>query len=87
MARTPEPDYLTSAEGARVLGVSPKTLNRWADAGLVPIIVTLGGHRRFERDDLEKVAVRERAVKVRRTDLVRLVLRDKSCGSGKLVIY
>ncbi len=49
-------DYLTPAEAAGILGVSPKTVSRWADAGLLRCIVTLGGHRRFEPEVIQEVA-------------------------------
>ncbi|HVM13069.1 MAG TPA: helix-turn-helix domain-containing protein [Egibacteraceae bacterium] len=49
-------DYLTPGEAARILHVSPKTVNRWADDGRIACIVTLGGHRRFRREDIEAVA-------------------------------
>jgi excisionase family DNA binding protein len=49
-------EYLTPGEVARLLHVSPKTVNRWANEGRIPCIVTLGGHRRFHRDEIEKVA-------------------------------
>jgi excisionase family DNA binding protein len=39
-------------EASRLLGVSPGTLRRWADAGRIPVFVTIGGHRRFSRDSL-----------------------------------
>lgn len=52
----PERDYLTPGEAARILHVSPKTVNRWADDGRIACIVTLGGHRRFRREDIEAVA-------------------------------
>lgn len=39
-------------EASRLLGVSPGTLRRWADAGRIPVFVTVGGHRRFSRDSL-----------------------------------
>lgn len=42
--------YLTAGEAARILGVSPKTINRWANDGRIPCTVTLGGHRRFRAD-------------------------------------
>ena len=53
-----EPDegtYLTVGEAARMLGVSPKTVSRWADRGLIPCVVTLGGHRRFRRAAVEEI--------------------------------
>ncbi len=42
--------YLTPGQAARILGVSPKTINRWANDGRIPCSVTLGGHRRFRSD-------------------------------------
>ncbi|HEV3364693.1 MAG TPA: helix-turn-helix domain-containing protein [Acidimicrobiia bacterium] len=54
MASYDTPQYLTSGESARLLNVSPKTVNRWAAQGLLPCIVTMGGHRRFRREDIEK---------------------------------
>jgi excisionase family DNA binding protein len=39
--------YLRSAEVAAILQVSPKTVARWAQHGLLPYQRTLGGHRRY----------------------------------------
>ncbi len=50
--------YLTPKEVALVLHVSPKTVSRWAAQGLLPCLVTLGGHRRFRRQDVEEIARR-----------------------------
>ncbi len=58
MDDTQEADYLTPGEVARLLHVSPKTVSRWAGRGLIPCVVTLGGHRRFSRDDVEEAARR-----------------------------
>ena len=38
-----------------MLRVSPKTVSRWADKGLIECIVTLGGHRRFRRSTVEGI--------------------------------
>ena len=53
---SPDRAYLTSGQVARILGVSPKTVYRWATAGRIPCAVTLGGHRRFRIDDIAAVA-------------------------------
>ena len=53
-----EREYLRAAEAAAYLSVSPKTVSRWAKEGKVPHIVTLGGHRRFPRDEIERLARR-----------------------------
>ncbi|MFN2555682.1 MAG: helix-turn-helix domain-containing protein [Nitriliruptorales bacterium] len=47
-------EYLTTGEAARLLSVSPKTVSRWADAGRIAYVVTLGGHRRFARSVIEE---------------------------------
>ncbi|MBV8984631.1 MAG: helix-turn-helix domain-containing protein [Acidimicrobiia bacterium] len=52
----PKSEYLTPGEVARLLHVSPKTVNRWAHEGRIACIVTLGGHRRFQRDEVERIA-------------------------------
>lgn len=38
---------LTPGEVARLFGVDPKTVSRWADAGKLEALRTLGGHRRY----------------------------------------
>lgn len=51
-------EYLTPGEAARALHVSPKTVIRWANAGMIPFMLTLGGHRRFLRTDIDAVVAR-----------------------------
>ena len=38
-----------------MLGVDPDTLRRWADEGRVEAFTTPGGHRRFDRRELERL--------------------------------
>ena len=45
---------LTPSEVAALFRVNPKTVNRWARAGKITAIRTLGGHRRFRRSEIEK---------------------------------
>ena len=51
-----DPAYLSPGQAARLLGVSPKTVNRWANEGRIPCAVTLGGHRRFRVEVIRAVA-------------------------------
>jgi excisionase family DNA binding protein len=45
---------LTPGNAAKILGVDAKTLVRWAREGRVPTYaITLGGHRRYLRSDIE----------------------------------
>lgn len=43
------------AEVAELFHVSTKTVVRWASEGKLPHVLTLGGHRRFPRADIERV--------------------------------
>ena len=58
MADNRDKEFLTPGEVGQLLHVSPKTVNRWANEGRIPCLVTLGGHRRFRRSDVE-AAVRQ----------------------------
>ena len=58
MRETEEIRFLTPSQAARVLHVSPKTVSRWADEGLLSCVVTLGGHRRFRRQDIDEAVRR-----------------------------
>jgi excisionase family DNA binding protein len=47
-------------DASRLLGVSPATVRRWADAGRLKPFTTPGGHRRFNRDSLERMLPADR---------------------------
>jgi excisionase family DNA binding protein len=44
---------LTPAEVAAMFRVDPKTVTRWAKAGKLTSIRTLGGHRRYRATEVE----------------------------------
>lgn len=46
---------LTISQAADRLGVHVDTLRAWADKGLVPVVKTPTGYRRFEPEDVERV--------------------------------
>jgi excisionase family DNA binding protein len=52
---------LTPAEVARMFGVDPKTVTRWATAGLIGSIRTPGGHRRFRETEVTTLLLDETA--------------------------
>jgi predicted site-specific integrase-resolvase len=59
----PEEPLLTTAQAARVLGISRRTLSRYAlDGQLVPTLVLPSGHYRWEIADIRRQlrALRER---------------------------
>jgi excisionase family DNA binding protein len=50
--RSTSENLLTPSEVATLFRVDPKTVTRWAQAGKVPSIRTLGGHRRYRESDI-----------------------------------
>ena len=52
----PEPEQLlTPSEVAAMFRVNPKTVTRWARAGKISAIRTLGGHRRFRAAEVRRL--------------------------------
>ena len=50
--RTDPDALLTPSEVAEMFRVNPKTVTRWARAGKISAIRTLGGHRRFRANEI-----------------------------------
>ena len=46
---------LTPSEVAKLFRVDPKTVTRWAKAGKLSSIRTLGGHRRYRASEVERL--------------------------------
>jgi excisionase family DNA binding protein len=54
----PVPDaepFLLSSQVADLLHVSPKTVARWAKQGQLPYRRTLGGHRRYDPEQVDQL--------------------------------
>lgn len=47
---------LTTTEAAGAVAVTASTIKRWADKGVLPFSRTVGGHRRFDRAAVERLA-------------------------------
>lgn len=48
-------DVITPGEAAKMLGVDPKTLTRWANTKKIPSFRLPGGHRRYRVADIEAI--------------------------------
>jgi excisionase family DNA binding protein len=46
---------LTPSEVATLFRVDPKTVTRWAKAGKLTAIRTLGGHRRYRQSEVQNL--------------------------------
>jgi excisionase family DNA binding protein len=46
---------LTPAEVAKLFRVDPKTVTRWAKAGKLTAVRTLGGHRRYRQSQVQSL--------------------------------
>lgn len=51
-ASTEGDELLTPSEVAKLFRVDPKTVTRWAKAGKLSSIRTLGGHRRYRAGEV-----------------------------------
>lgn len=49
-------DICTSSIAAKLLGVTPRTVQLWADSGIIPSWKTPGGHRRYNLRDVQLLA-------------------------------
>ena len=47
-------DLLSTVDVGKLAGVGPTAVKRWADQGILPCVKTAGGHRRFERREVQK---------------------------------
>ena len=64
--------FLTRSEVAEIFQVSPSTVTRWAEAGMLPSVKTLGGHRRYEARAVVELAhdlMQEKEINMEKTDI------------------
>jgi excisionase family DNA binding protein len=47
-------DLLSTVDVGRLAGVGPTAVKRWADQGLLACVKTAGGHRRFDRAEVQR---------------------------------
>lgn len=50
-----ENEWVSLRRASEILGVHPATVRNWANEGKLPSRLTVGGHRRFSIQDLEKL--------------------------------
>ena len=55
LSPTNQEKLLTPAEVASLFRVDPKTVTRWAKAGKLTSIKTLGGHRRYKESEVKEL--------------------------------
>ena len=55
LSSTNQEKLLTPAEVASLFRVDPKTVTRWAKAGKLTSIKTLGGHRRYKESEVKEL--------------------------------
>jgi excisionase family DNA binding protein len=67
-AAEPEPAFLSRTEVARLFGVSPSTVTRWARTGVLKAVRTPGGHYRFRAEQTRRAAGTDVAGELLRLD-------------------
>jgi excisionase family DNA binding protein len=59
--------YISTRKAAEILGVTIRTIQNWVDTGKLNARITLGGHRRLLRHEVEALATGESQKPVRHT--------------------
>lgn len=68
MANHEEEELLTPSEVAKLFRVDPKTVTRWAKAGKLSSIRTLGGHRRYRASEVYQLLAEQRTERLLEED-------------------
>lgn len=55
MTQLPQTAYCTTREAAKILGISLRTAQLWAESGLLEAWKTEGGHRRISRTSVQRL--------------------------------
>lgn len=74
-------ELLTPAEVAHLFRVDAKTVTRWARAGKLSAIKTLGGHRRYRRTEVERLLEGD-VGSVTAEDIVQWAVQDMADRAG-----
>ncbi len=67
--RYPAEPLLRPSDVAALFHVAPRTVTRWARAGHLTTIYTLGGHRRYRMEEVPALRKRQLELRVRRNGL------------------
>lgn len=51
-----EEQLYTTTKVAKIFGVTPRTIQMWADSGMIKVTKTLGGHRRITAQEVDRLA-------------------------------
>jgi excisionase family DNA binding protein len=77
MTEIPDKPYFTASEVARLMLVSANSVRVWTNKGLLKTEMTLGGHRRFPRREIERlVQERQRNSVQAKPDALRILIID-----------
>lgn len=69
--------YLSPADVAQILMVSPATIRLWASKGDLSAVSTPGGHRRFLRHDIERFARdKNLTIQIPNDEILRILIVD-----------
>jgi excisionase family DNA binding protein len=80
-------NYLTPAQVSEILIASSASVRSWAAKGVLPAITTVGGHRRFLKNDVEAFA-KERGIAftTQPSGLMRLLIVDDDVQLGGYLV-
>lgn len=82
---TANTEWVSLRHAAEILGVHPATVRNWADKGELPSRRTPGGHRRFRKSDLFKMAEAQQGNDQTQTHEVQLILQN-ALGQARMQV-
>lgn len=66
----------TTTQAAEIFGVSARTIQIWADSGIITVIKTMGGHRRISAEEIVRLARKMGKTLAEQDDLCDLPVMD-----------
>ncbi|MCD6319696.1 MAG: response regulator [Candidatus Desulfofervidaceae bacterium] len=77
--------FITTAEASKICGVTRTTIVKWIDEGLLKAFVTPGGHRKIQREDLEKFIQKQGFYSLKEKRKKRILIVDDNPDDVRLI--
>lgn len=75
-----EPVFYTTNKVAKLLGVTARTIQMWADSGLIKVSKTPGGHRRISNEEYKRLSLQ---INYSENETIEEVSKEKPAKSTK----
>jgi len=80
-----EEQLYTTTKVAKIFGVTPRTVQMWADSGMIRVTKTLGGHRRITAQEVDRLARNWAKTHLSRRPRTRLLIQQEKRKAQQLM--